>query len=126
MLFPILSERDLINDSEEMGKMFGRVKRKVESLMVRLLDMARAASPEVHELVVTGGLGDSPYLRSSLRRTLREYNEEHSSNIDFIVAPPQQSATSTAIGTLLRAMNKEHGPERALRMSVGVVRDIPY
>lgn len=109
-----------------MGKIFGKVARKVENFMLRLLDNAHAAASEVHKVVLTGGFGDSPYLRAMLRRSLLEYNDENSTDSEFIVAPPQRSGTSTAVGTLLRALNKEHGPVRALRMSVGVIRDIPY
>lgn len=92
--------------------------------MLKLLNDARTVTPEIHKIVLTGGFGDSPYLRTVLKRSILEYNQENLTDIELIFAPPHHSGTSTAIGTLLRALDKAHGPTRALRMSVGVVRDI--
>jgi Arc/MetJ-type ribon-helix-helix transcriptional regulator len=109
-----------------MGRIFGKVVRKIERLMVDLLDRALEAKERIDTLVLSGGFSDSQYLRHSLRECLSEYNKEHATNTELMVAPGQKGGTGTAIGALMRTQNKENGPVRTLRLSVGVMRTIAF
>lgn len=95
-------------------------------MIVDLLNDADVAGEKVNKLVLTGGFGDSPYLRKALKKQLGDYNRKHASDVEFIVALSQRCGTGTAIGALMRTMDKENGPVRVLCMSVGVMRTIPY
>lgn len=109
-----------------MAQIFEPVVSKIVSLMVDLLYRALAVGTHLDKMVLTGGFGDSDYLRQALKMRLRIWNEEHTTDVELIVAPARKCGTGTATGALTRAMNKEHGPARALRMSVGVIRTIHW
>lgn len=105
---------------------FQKMVSKAENLKIDLLDRAHATNTEIHKLLLTGGFGDSPYFRAAVRNRLTTYKREYMAEIDFIVAPSQRSGISTATGALLRVLDKEHGHLHVLRMSVGVLRTIPW
>jgi hypothetical protein len=108
-----------------MGSIYKIVVAEIEDLVVNLLRRAISENIRLDTLILTGGFGDSPFLRTAIRDRLHEYNLANDLQIEFIVTPGQQCKTATAIGGLLRALNKENGPVRALRMSVVVTRKIP-
>ncbi|KAF4957458.1 hypothetical protein FGADI_3094 [Fusarium gaditjirri] len=90
------------------------------------LEGARKEGCTVGKVVLVGGFGTSNSLRERIRGFLEEYGREHNCRVTLM--EPQQGTpmNSVASGAVLRALNKENGPERIARLSYGILRTEPF
>ncbi|XPS92354.1 hypothetical protein M3J09_001751 [Ascochyta lentis] len=112
--------------SADMEQLFKPSARGIRSLMIQQIAAARSKEYDVDKLVVVGGFADSPYLIKYLKESLEYANAQMNTNTELISPPRRTSATGVATGAIHRAMNKEHGPKRIPRQSIGILRHIPY
>ncbi|KAK8073495.1 HSP70 family protein [Apiospora phragmitis] len=75
----------------------------------------------LYRVVLIGGFSDSPSLREFLKRALEKYD---GGGIQLI-APKMDFATTVSSEAILRAFNKEHGPQRFARSSYDILRHLP-
>ncbi|KAI1844837.1 hypothetical protein JX266_009065 [Neoarthrinium moseri] len=88
------------------------------------IEDAAARGVKVNKIVGIGGFMGSVSLRKYLQNVLSRYCDEKGVQIEPIWASHNVSAVAS--GAVLRALNKEHGPERYARSSYGVNRSEPY
>ncbi|CAO2655819.1 Nn.00g046220.m01.CDS01 [Neocucurbitaria sp. VM-36] len=79
---------------------------------------------DVDKVALAGGFGDSPALKEFLADTIASINHDKNTYIKLMVTPPNTGAAGVAEGALLRAQNKEHGPERVPRLSIGIYHHV--
>ena len=75
-----------------------------------------------NKVVLTGGFGDSQYLRLKLLALVEQLNEDWDTSIVAKFTPTNTSATSVAVGANMRGDDKRHGPSRAPRQNVAILR----
>ncbi|KAH7383351.1 hypothetical protein BKA66DRAFT_584980 [Pyrenochaeta sp. MPI-SDFR-AT-0127] len=109
-----------------MWRLFEPTLTRISQLMTEQLKLAQEKSVTIDKVIVGGGFGDSPCLKSFIRDTLQTYNSRHSTNTTVVFSPRLESSFGVAIGVLLRAESKDFGPKRAACLSVGVMRHIVY
>ncbi|KAK6189536.1 hypothetical protein LQW54_013168 [Pestalotiopsis sp. IQ-011] len=109
---------------KDIRKIFDHCLSGIKTLMIAQIEDAAARGIKVNKLVGIGGFMGSVSLRKYLQNALREYCEEKGVQIEPIWAP--HSVSAVASGAVLRALNKEHGPERHARSSYGINRTEPY
>ena len=105
------------------------------------LDLAENKHRRVDRVILTGGFGQSPSLRSYLRTYLAERTNLRRASIDLIA--PQNPlvpaclrlnefssrlfrSTAVARGAVLRALNKRFGPSRITQCSYGFILSEPF
>lgn len=98
--------------------------REIETLMINQIEAARERGTEVDNVVLIGGFAGSVSLFRYLDKSLKEYNSRKSYHVELIV--PKYDVTAVSAGAVLRALNKERGPERHARSSYGIMRSEPY
>ena len=79
---------------------------------------------DVDKVALAGGFGDSPALKEFLADTIASINQNKNTYIKLMVMPPNTGAAGVATGALLRAQNKEHGPVRVPRLSIGIYHHV--
>ena len=93
--------------------------------MVRdFVNESRAEGHVATKILLTGGFGDSRYLRHKLTEMIAELNEKLSPPLELRTSKRGQSATSVATGGIRRSNDKSHGPSRAPSQSIGIVRHL--
>ncbi|CAN9184296.1 unnamed protein product [Alternaria alternata] len=98
----------------------------IRDLIVDQVQSARLKDIVVKSIVVLGGFGDSPALREYLRIWLNEYNHKNGLVIEMKFALANKGASAIAIGAIIRAQNKQLGPERIPTQSIGLYRHINW
>jgi hypothetical protein len=98
----------------------------VEQLMENQIVQSLLKKTDVDKVVLVGGFGDSPALREHLADSLSRINQERSTNIDILFTPANTGAAGVATGAVMRMHNKENGPRRVPRQSIGVIRHVPW
>ncbi|KAI8933218.1 hypothetical protein NX059_009853 [Plenodomus lindquistii] len=93
-------------------------------VLEKQLDLAEEKGLRVEKVILTGGFGESPSLRSYLRNYLQDRPGIEGRSIDLVV--PQNTSTAVAKGAVLRALNKEYGPKRFTQCSYGFIVKEPY
>lgn len=109
-----------------MEQMFKPSCRGIRELMAQQIVTARSKGYVVDKVVVVGGFADSPYLTKFLKNSVGGINTQIGTVTELIFPPRGTSATGVATGAIHRAVNKEHGPKRIPRQSIGILRHIPY
>lgn len=99
--------------------------RLIGQLMEDQIDLAVRKQIVVDKVVLVGGFGDSPALKEYLKSTLDRLRDKHRIPISMVVTPPNTGAAGVATGALIRALDKEHGPSRVPRQSIGVIQHLP-
>lgn len=93
--------------------------------MVRdFVNESRAEGHVATKILLTGGFGDSRYLRHKFTEMIAELNERLSPPLELRTSKRGQSATSVATGGIRRSNDKSHGPSRAPSQSIGIVRHL--
>lgn len=93
----------------------------VEHLLQTQIAEARSAAIQVDKVVCVGGFCDNPAMRVHLKNVVDSVNSNNpGSNIDVMCAPANTSATSVAIGAVMRSLDKANGPTRLPRLSIGI------
>ncbi|KAE8149926.1 hypothetical protein BDV25DRAFT_119620 [Aspergillus avenaceus] len=111
-------------DQEDLKDIFKPCLEGVSNLMFSQMEQARAKGVTVKKVILIGGFAASPSLVSHLQRRLERYHRMNSKKVELIRATVPGCAV--AHGAILRALEKEDGPERRLRSSYGLLRTEPY
>lgn len=94
-------------------------------LLERQLQLAKERNLIVNKLIVVGGFGESPSLRSRIRQILSTWRNCSGQSVDPIW-PKDFKTTAVARGAVLRALDKRNGPSRISRSSFGFLRHERY
>jgi hypothetical protein len=86
---------------------------------------AKESGYKVNKIVVVGGFGDSPCLRSYLTEQRDRLAKKLGTPLKLRFPPRNLSATGVATGAILRSINKASGPSRIPCQSIGILRHIP-
>jgi hypothetical protein len=110
---------------EDLHLLFDESLSTIGRLMLEQIEDAQRNGVGVSKVLLAGGFGDSPALQDYLRTSLNYVNTRYQTNIELVVAQANTSAPGVAIGALRRAGDKEHGPKRIPRLSIGVLYHVP-
>ena len=108
---------------DEMRGIFQECLDGVEDVLhEQLLAAVQRSDPvSVKKVILVGGFGQSKSLQSHLRHFLRTQQNYIGRPID-LVTPQEGETSSVARGAVLRALNKQDGPQRYLQTSFGFLR----
>ncbi|EXL71535.1 hypothetical protein FOPG_12760 [Fusarium oxysporum f. sp. conglutinans race 2 54008] len=96
-------------------------------IVKRQLDEALSNGCEVENVVLIGGFGFSISLVKFLEKSLAEYSRQNNCHVKLLKPKDRNNvANAVSLGAVLRAMNKNHGPERRARSSYGILRAEPF
>ncbi|CVK87782.1 related to hsp70 protein [Fusarium mangiferae] len=96
-------------------------------IVKRQLDEALSNGCEVENVVLIGGFGSSISLVKFLEKSLAEYSRQNNCHVKLLLPEDKNTmANAVSLGAVLRAMNKNHGPERRARSSYGILRAEPF
>ncbi|KAF1845115.1 uncharacterized protein K460DRAFT_416429 [Cucurbitaria berberidis CBS 394.84] len=123
---PRLTGSSFVLSYDDMLHIFMPSLKAIGDLMIEQINEATAKGAEIDKAVLIGGFGDSPALKDYLRIRLDAQNAASKSNTKLICSPTNTSADGVAIGGIIRALDKTHGPARIPRQSIGIYRHIPY
>jgi hypothetical protein len=91
------------------------------------LDAALSSGCKVEKVVLIGGFGASISLRDYLEKRLAEYSQQNNCHVKLLRPRDRiQLVNAVSAGAVLRAMNKNNGPERIARSSYGILRAEPF
>jgi hypothetical protein len=113
------------NLSADKTSFFGPTVRQISEVMQLQLNRVLPTGNIANKLTVSGGVADSPYLRSTLRTDLEAYNHAKNSNTEITFPPARESVTGVAIGNVFRGYDKRHSTPRILQFDFGVAQYIP-
>lgn len=65
-------------------EVFDPVLEKVNNLMVKQIEKAKQSSYNVDKVIVVGGFAESPALQNALIRSISDYNNANTANIQLI------------------------------------------
>ncbi|KAI1268361.1 hypothetical protein F5Y18DRAFT_375004 [Xylariaceae sp. FL1019] len=121
---PFIKEGSLRVDARTIRKMFFDLLEPISSIMLRQIREALQKGCRVETVILIGGFGASISLQKYLRKKLREFSRDN--DCDIVLRTPEKTATAVAQGAVLRAFNKDRGPERQARSSYGILRTEPF
>jgi hypothetical protein len=91
------------------------------------LDAALSIGCKVEKVVLIGGFGASISLQDYLEKRLTEYSQQNNCHVKLLRPRDRiQLVNAVSAGAVLRAMNKNNGPERIARSSYGILRAEPF
>ncbi|PVI00853.1 hypothetical protein DM02DRAFT_671732 [Periconia macrospinosa] len=96
----------------------------VTEVVDKQLASAEKANCCVQKVILTGGFGQSPSLRSHLKKHLSGRENIRNGKIEFVAA--SGLSTTVARGAVLRALDKRLGPSRFTQSSYGFLISEPY
>lgn len=111
-------------DRKELINIFKEPLQGVSELMRRQLRAAEEKELSVSRVILIGGFGQSPSLKSHLEKVLRK--ERNYRGLPIELKKPKFVDSAVARGAVLRALRKEDGPVRITRTSYGVLRSDLY
>ena len=116
---------------EMKGVFKGCLRKVAEFLRLQLQDAKEAHHGNgeargfaVQKVILIGGFGDSPSLHHHLENVIATERNLLGQPIEFI--NPRHIDSAVARGAVLRALNKENGPERKSRTSYGIICSDPF
>ncbi|KAH7083967.1 hypothetical protein FB567DRAFT_581428 [Paraphoma chrysanthemicola] len=109
---------------QTIKKFFAAPLRGVEEVLDSQLERAKNAGCRVEKIILTGGFGQSPSLKSHLENYLAKKLYAIGDRPKLIV--PRSPSTTVARGAVLRALNKKDGPARITQCSYGFLSSMPY
>ncbi|KAH7067280.1 hypothetical protein BKA63DRAFT_521873 [Paraphoma chrysanthemicola] len=109
---------------QTIKKFFAAPLKGVEEVLDSQLERAQNAGCRVEKIILTGGFGQSPSLKSHLENYLAKKLYAIGDRPKLIV--PRSPSTTVARGAVLRALNKKDGPARITQCSYGFLCSMPY
>jgi len=116
----------LITLSDDMEALFMPSLRTIAHLMQEQILKALQVKSRVNKVVLAGGYSDSPALKEYLASTIEEINRVNQTTTVLITAPQNTGAACVAHGALMRAEDKDHGPEKIPCQSIGIFHHVRY
>lgn len=110
---------------EEIRALFEPSLKGVTDLVERQLQLANAKGLTVSKLIVVGGFGESPSLRGRIEEVIASKRNIIGATIATIW-PKEFPTSAVARGAVLRALNKQDGPNRISRSSFGFLHHEQY
>ena len=110
---------------QEIKDMFEPSLAGTQELLERQLGLAFEKGLTVSKVIVVGGFGESPSLRSRLTKLVGSKRNVNGNIID-IIWPDRFPTSAVARGAVLRSLNKDNGPTRQSRASFGFLRTEEY
>ncbi|KAI0452302.1 hypothetical protein F5B21DRAFT_527159 [Xylaria acuta] len=104
--------------------MFIELLQGIASIMEDQINKALQKGCRVEKVILIGGFAASPSLHKYLKQRLDSFSKSH--NCSITLCRPENTSTAVASGGVLRAFNKEQGPERRARSSYGILRTEPF
>ncbi|RYN89541.1 hypothetical protein AA0120_g6203 [Alternaria tenuissima] len=121
-----LLDGQYVLDYDDMWSIFKPSLRTIRNLMRDQILSATAKDIMVDSIVVIGGFGDSPALRDYLRLWLNAFNRNSGLDIGMKFTLANTGASGIAMGAIMRAQDKQLGPERIPTQSIGIYRHINW
>ncbi|KAI3326025.1 hypothetical protein HD806DRAFT_430483 [Xylariaceae sp. AK1471] len=103
---------------------FLRLLEGIASIMEDQIDRALQAGCRVEKVILIGGFAASVSLKKYTEQRLKRFSQARNCDIELI--RPSNTTNAVASGAVLRAFNKEQGPQRQARSSYGILRTEPY
>jgi hypothetical protein len=110
---------------EEIRALFEPSLKGVTDLLEKQLQLADAKGLTVSKLIVVGGFGESPSLRGRIEEVIATKRNIIGGPI-VPIWPREFPTSAVARGAVLRALNKQDGPNRISRSSFGFLRHEQY
>jgi hypothetical protein len=107
-----------------MFKLFERAFQTFERMLRAQLDDARDTDIPIDKVILVGGFGDSPVLKTVLANFMVAYNRTHNAHTKVKTSSYSLSATGVAIGALIGAQDKNNGSKRIPQCSIGFIHHI--
>ncbi|KAF2258275.1 hypothetical protein CC78DRAFT_621938 [Lojkania enalia] len=117
-------QNELLLTHKELDMIYMKSLTGAEKLMNGQLELAKKKKYSVTKVILTGGFAQSNALRSYLQDCLLEQKNLDGGNIDILF--PDISSTAVVRGAVLRALNKEYGPQRIFESSYGIQVNEPF
>ncbi|KAH8685484.1 hypothetical protein BGZ60DRAFT_365995 [Tricladium varicosporioides] len=118
------SQNRLVISRREMRDVFEMSLKGAADLLTEQLELAKAKEHPVQKVILIGGFGQSPSLRAHLRAVLASERNSLDQEIKFLT--PHVPSTVVARGAVLRALDKDDGPDRITSCSYGFLRTEPW
>ncbi|PVH69481.1 hypothetical protein DL98DRAFT_522149 [Cadophora sp. DSE1049] len=118
------SQNRLRITKREMAWVFQGSLDGTANLLIEQLEMVKAKGFPVQKVILIGGFGQSPALRTHLRNVLATERNLLDQEIHLLTS--RAASTVVARGAIVRAFNKNHGPLRTTSCSYGFLRSEPY
>ncbi|KAI8935379.1 hypothetical protein NX059_007962 [Plenodomus lindquistii] len=109
---------------DDMKALFMPSLTTIADLMKRQIQRTLRSGIRLSKVVVAGGFGDSPALKEFLREALEDINKDYGTDTKLVTAPQNTGAAGVALGALLRATDKGHGPAKVPCQSIGIYHHV--
>ncbi|KAI2609234.1 hypothetical protein GGR54DRAFT_643547 [Hypoxylon sp. NC1633] len=108
-------------EHNKMKDIFMKRLSEIAELMEDQIRSAKEKGVDVNKVILVGGFAGSPSLQGYLERRLHALSSTLGLNVSFDAQ--EHNVTAVASGAVLRALNKNNGPERYVKSSYGIRRD---
>jgi hypothetical protein len=122
---PRIWNNALVLSYQDMLAIFQQSLDTIKDLMNSQITHALDNDILVHRVVLLGGYGDSPALKELLTASLSATNNARGTNIVLVTTAVNTAAGAVATGGIIRAQDKDNGPKRVPRQSIGIKRHYP-
>ncbi|KAJ3547134.1 hypothetical protein NM208_g1670 [Fusarium decemcellulare] len=102
--------------NSDIQKMFLNCFEGIGKLMEKQIELAMKAGSQVQHVILVGGFSLSTSLQNFIKGRVNEFNMTHG----------EAAVNAVAKGAVLRALDKENGPDRLTKSSYGILRHEPY
>lgn len=105
----------------DFAEIFRPCVEATHNLMEKQLAIAKSRGYDVKKVLLVGGFGASTSLRECLRKSLENISRKYGYKIELITSTGRLADPETDVmcGAILRAWDKEHGPDRITQLSYG-------
>ncbi|CZT52886.1 uncharacterized protein RSE6_14288 [Rhynchosporium secalis] len=114
--------------SEDYSRIFLPLLKRTSKVLEDQIEGALAQGKDIKKVILIGGFGAAPSLRSYLKDYLITFVKQRNLpyDIELITADGQDSVMAIAGGAAIRATNLKHGPRRKAVSSYGFLRREPH
>ncbi|CZS90876.1 uncharacterized protein RAG0_01758 [Rhynchosporium agropyri] len=114
--------------SEDYSRIFLPLLKRTSKVLEDQIQGALAQGKDIKKVILIGGFGAAPSLRSYLKDYLITFVKQRNLpyDIELITADGQDSVMAIAGGAAIRATNLKHGPRRKAVSSYGFLRREPH
>ncbi|TAQ88600.1 hypothetical protein B7494_g3060 [Chlorociboria aeruginascens] len=126
----------LLVDKSDFEEIFHPLLQRIERLLEEQIILAQEKDLAVKKVFLIGGFGESPSLQNHLRKFLAGISSRSRNEIQLITSiksldkenSPQFLDKTVAVssGAVLRALNKDNGPDRIAQASYGLLHTEVY
>ncbi|KAE8452609.1 hypothetical protein EG329_013868 [Mollisiaceae sp. DMI_Dod_QoI] len=109
----------VIMEKKDFEKIFNPSLNAISELMENQLTAAKDIGVEVEKVILVGGFSASKALRSTLQKKLDALSALFGYRIKLILPINGEPQTAVVEGAIIRAWDKEKGPQRFLKLSYG-------